>query len=92
MRIIDSEEIIKNLLSENKVDRITFKELNSIRNRIESENKDVYVDVTYVSIRKFAIKYINSVEINDFDIEIKNIDEILKDDNYNISESILNCI
>ena len=77
MKIIDSEVIIKNYLKDNKVDKITFKELNSIRNKIESENRDVYVDVTYESIRKFAIKYINSVTVNDFDIEIKNINNIL---------------
>jgi hypothetical protein len=69
---LDAEAIVISCFNISKEPDLYFKTLNEIRSQIEKDDNDVYVDVTYSSIRKTVMKFHESLEIDDLKLHLIN--------------------
>lgn len=67
---IDSEDVLISYFNFSTQNKLSFKKLNEIRDKIENNYVSACVDVTYSSIRNTVIKYHDSMEIDQFSVSI----------------------
>jgi hypothetical protein len=83
--IINSEDVLMRSFNALEEKKLSFKQLNEIRERIENEIENVYVDVTFSSLRKVVIKYQDYLGINQEGIYQKQNQDDMKFSDYHSS-------